>query len=146
MWQDDRQIALGDIVVASREFADHCRDSAAQIDHPDLAALFNQLAAVHSGVGDELEQHLRATGALPRDPDPEAEEVQRLARHFKARFAVDAPRTILEERIAAEREIEDLVAAARQCDLSTETATCLARVAGAVADARVQLEETAAQL
>ncbi|WP_162913280.1 PA2169 family four-helix-bundle protein [Rhodospirillaceae bacterium SYSU D60014] len=125
MLRDERQIALNDVIVACKDAADGYDDAADASGEPELAALFRTYGRRRREVAAELETHIRDLGDLPRNPDADAETIERLFTQLKAILSADERATLLEERERGEVEIGRLVEAALNTDLPEGTKTAL---------------------
>lgn len=139
MLMEDRQIAVNDVVVACLEAADHYRDDAGRFEEAALSGLFERAAVKHQDIAETLQDQVRRLGALPREPDTEREQAQQLASRLKANFSLDECRTVLDERIEAEKHIESLIDAALQYELPAAAVDCLDQARGVVAEVQRRL-------
>lgn len=97
---DDVQVALDQAAVVASRLTIAYRDAAGLIeDDPELANLFESLAAERQDLAESLVTLVEALGALPSEPDPDREDLLKLVRHARAALSND-------ERLALIREAE----------------------------------------
>lgn len=128
MLRDDRQTALNDVVVACAEAADGHAHAAQLVEAHELARVLEALAEQRSAAADELGEHLRGLGDLPKAPDSDLEAIRELAERVSAALSADEQTRLVEERERAEAAVEETVAAALDYGLPTATRDVLVRL------------------
>ena len=116
MLRNERQIALNEVVVASKTAADIYEACAERVHEPDFAANLRETAAERRAALPDLESWLRSTGDLPREPDEDAETARELVTSIKSAFSLDERRPVVEDCEEAEQALEQAIAAALRLD------------------------------
>jgi hypothetical protein len=125
-----KEAALAEVGELCRELADYYRD-AAEAEQPEaLRALLRSLAGSHDHAAAEIEARVRATGELPRMPDPEREALAEMAERIKGLFADDQRDALLEARMHDETRLLDAVHEALAHQPDEQTRDALVRVRG----------------
>ena len=107
----DKEVALNDLLVASRETVDHCQDAVEYLDDAHITPVLRMIMQERQGFIERVEQAIRALGDLPSVPDPDRETGEMLLHHVTAALSSDTATQILEQRIKAERHVLELVQA-----------------------------------
>lgn len=137
----DKEVALNDLLVASRETADHYQDALEYLgDHPITPTLRDIMQARLSMI-ERIEQAVRALGDLPSMPDPDRETGEMLLHHVTAALASDSATEILEQRIKAERHLLALLQACNDVGLDSDQPQLLQEMAQQVHEVITRLEQ-----
>ena len=116
----DKEVALNDLLVASRETIDHYQDAVEYLDDDHVTPVLRMLMQERQGFTERIEQAIRALGDLPSVPDPDRETGEMLLHHVTAALSSDTATQILEQRLKAERRLLELVQACRAVGLDDE--------------------------
>ena len=127
MLRTELQIALNDVAVALQEAADGHEWAADFVPDPQLADLLRELAGERRSLAAALGEQLKALGDLPRAPDTDLETVRDLVSRIKAAFSPDERQALLEDRAAAEANLESRVETALARDDLPDDARALLR-------------------
>lgn len=146
MFRDNRQTALNDLAVACKEAADYYRDDAHYAAGLGLEQLFLNLAEERREMAARLDQHIRGLHDLPSEPDTDRETLHSLLTRLRAGFSGDRSESLLEERQAGERALEEAVERALDEDLEAGTRDLLWELRGQVRAARQRLVDEANRL
>ncbi len=88
-------------------------DAAGASEGPVLAELFRSLAVRRRPPYEELEDSIRRSGNLPQAPDADREALGHLVQHLQSKpLADNSRRSVLEQRMAAERRSAELIESA----------------------------------
>lgn len=128
MLRDDRQVALGEVVVACKHAADQYREEAELAEDRALEQTLGELAARREEQALSLEAHIRALGDLPREPDADRETVSGLLTRLRAHFAADPRGALLSGAIESEQELAARIDEALREDLPEQAAQALRRL------------------
>lgn len=109
MFRSEAQVALDDLQLACRHAAGLYEEDAAIIGNAPLAELFRELGAQRSRMADRLERQQRRLGDLPSVPDEDRETLTHLKDRLQAQLSRDEYRTLLDNRLQTEHELEYLV-------------------------------------
>lgn len=104
----DEEVALNDLLIASRESVDHCRDAAEFLDEKDITDVLRAIASQREPFIARFEQAIRAMGELPSVPDPDKEAGTMLIHHASAFLSEDYSSEVIEQRLNAEATLSDL--------------------------------------
>jgi hypothetical protein len=118
------QIALSETSRVCRQIMHLCADAAEQASDSGVRLLMSSLAETHERLLSSIDARIRATGDLPRSPDPDFEAVKELATRTKKVFASDPDTVLIDERIADEQELLAEIAKALALELSAESQAC----------------------
>ena len=140
--RDDRQAALNRVESACLESADGYAAAAGHAHDAALGALFDEAQQQRRRLAAELAPHIRALGDLPRQPDPDREAFTQAIDNVKAFLAADSDGALLEQRLAAEAELEQAVLAALDEPLPPDTHDMLQRMLGEIGQMRARLLQT----
>ena len=113
----DKEVALNDLLVASRETVDHYQDAVEYLNDDHITPVLRMIMQERQGFIQRIEQAIRALGDLPSVPDPDRETGEMLLHHVTAALSSDTATQILEQRIKAERHVLDLVQACHAAGL-----------------------------
>ncbi|HSX85278.1 MAG TPA: DUF2383 domain-containing protein [Cellvibrio sp.] len=113
----DKEVALNDLLVASRETVDHYQDAVEYLDDDHITPVLCMIMQERQGFIERIEQAIRALGDLPSVPDPDRETGEMLLHHITAALSSDTATQILEQRIKAERHVLELVQACHAAGL-----------------------------
>lgn len=125
MLRDDRQVALGEVVVACKHAADQYREEAGLAEDRALERTLGELAARREEQALSLEAHIRALGDLPREPDVDRETVSGLLTRLRTHFAANARGALLSGAIESEQELAARIDEALREDLPEQAAQAL---------------------
>ena len=113
----DKEVALNDLLVASRETIDHYQDAVEYLNDDHITPVLRMIMQERQGFIQRIEQAIRALGDLPSVPDPDRETGEMLLHHVTAALSSDTATQILEQRIKAERHVLELVQACHAAGL-----------------------------
>ncbi len=116
----DKEVALNDLLVASRESIDHYQDAVEYLDDDHVTPVLRMIMQERLGFIERIEQAIRALGDLPSVPDPDRETGEMLLHHITAALSSDTATQILEQRLKAERHLLELVQVCRAAGLDDE--------------------------
>jgi uncharacterized protein (TIGR02284 family) len=141
MLLNDAQVTLNDVIVNCKDAADHYEDAAGMVveQHEATADLFRELARARMQIAQDLEDHIRRLGGLPRDADGDRETVGRLLARLKANLSEDKRVALLTEREHVEGQLAAMTDTASQQDLPEDTKVYLEKL-------KVQFADTARRL
>lgn len=125
MLRDDRQVALGEVLVACKHAADQYREEAELAEDGGVARTFGELAARRECQALALEEHVRALGDLPREPDADRETLSALLTRLRAHLTSDRREALLSSAQASEEELAARVEEALAQELPDATVTAL---------------------
>lgn len=136
-----KEVALNDLLVASRETADHYQDALEYLgDHHIIPAL-RDIMQERLEVIERIEQAIRALGDLPSMPDPDRETGEMLLHHVTAALSSDSATEILEQRLKAERHLLALLQACKDVGLSSDQPQLLQEMEQQVHQVITRLEQ-----
>lgn len=121
----DKEVALNDLLVASRETVDHYQDAVEYLNDDHITPVLRMIMQERQGFIQRIEQAIRALGDLPSVPDPDRETGEMLLHHVTAALSSDTATQILEQRIKAERHVLELVQACHAAGLDDAHAQLL---------------------
>jgi uncharacterized protein (TIGR02284 family) len=121
MLRSEAEVALNDVVEAAREAADLYADDAEVAHEASLAELFDELAQRRDRFASLLDEQIRKRGDLPDAPDTDRETFHRLGNRLRAVFSGDERRALLNDRIAAEQDLQRRVELALAQPVGLET-------------------------
>lgn len=134
------QTALNDVIVACEDVADGYENAASMVEDEAIAQAFLDIARARHAAAEELGEHLRELGDLPRAPDSDYETVRDALARFKVALSPDEWEALIEERRAAETGLEEALATAlERPDLPERTREVLLRIQNEVRAAKEQL-------
>ena len=140
--RDDRQAALNAVESTCLESADGYAAAAENAKSAELGVDFDEAAQGLRRFASDLASHIRALGDLPQQPDPDREAFGHVLDTIKARLAADSDATLLEQRLAADAELELTVQTVLNEDLPDDTRAVLSRLLDEIAQRRMQLLRT----
>ena len=146
MLLNDGQIALNEVIIALKDAASRYNDAADVTHDFGLVTLFQAIERKHRHMAEELEEHIRQTGALPREPDADRETLAGLFTRLKTMLSGDEQLTLLQEQARAEEEIAARIGEAIAESLPDETLSLLRQFHGDVSATRQHLAAVAARL
>lgn len=123
--RSDKEVALNDLIVATRETVDHYRDAVEFLEDENLKRVFSTIANQREGFIERLENAVRALGDLPSVPDPDKEAGTMLLHHAGALLTGDYNPKVIEQRLAAEQHLEELITNGRSAGLEAYCATLM---------------------
>lgn len=109
----DEEVALNDLLVASRESVDHYRDAADFLEDKKFTDVLRAIASQREPFIARFEQAIRAMGELPSVPDPDKETGTMLIHHAGALLSKDYSLDVIEQRLTAEEHLTVLTNNAR---------------------------------
>jgi hypothetical protein len=112
--RSDQEVALNDLLVALRESVDHYNDAIELVDPSPLTPLLREAAIQRSQFIPRLEDAIRQLGDLPSVPDPDKESGEMLIHHVGAALSNDYEPDVIEQRIASDQQLAQLVNDARK--------------------------------
>lgn len=128
MLRDDRQTALNDVILACTEAADGHSRAAQLVEAQGLARVLEALAEQRTAAAEELGEHLKTLGDLPKAPDSDLAAIRELVERVSAALSSDERTRLVEERERAEATVEEAVTAALDDGLPTATRDVLVRL------------------
>ena len=137
----DKEVALNDLLVASRETADHYQDALEYLDDHPITPALRDIMQERLSVIERIEQAIRALGDLPSMPDPDRETGEMLLHHVTAALSSDSATEILEQRIKAERHLLALLQACNDVGLDNDQPQLLQEMAQQVHGVITRLEQ-----
>ena len=137
----DKEVALNDLLVASRETADHYQDALEYLDDHPITPALRDIMQERLSVIERIEQAIRALGDLPSMPDPDRETGEMLLHHVTAALSSDSATEILEQRIKAERHVLALLQACNDVGLDSDQPQLLQEMAQQVHRVITRLEQ-----
>ena len=137
----DKEVALNDLLVASRETADHYQDALEYLDDHPITTALRDIMQERLSVIERIEQAIRALGDLPSMPDPDRETGEMLLHHVTAALSSDSATEILEQRIKAERHLLALLQACNDVGLDNDQPQLLQEMAQQVHRVITRLEQ-----
>ena len=137
----DKEVALNDLLVASRETADHYQDALEYLDDHPITPALRDIMQERLSVIERIEQAIRALGDLPSMPDPDRETGEMLLHHVTAALSSDSATEILEQRIKAERHLLALLKACSDVGLDSDQPQLLQEMAQQVHEVITRLEQ-----
>lgn len=112
MLRSELQVALNDAIVAAFEAADGHEAAAEVIEDAGVADLLRSFAGARRAAAEELGEHLRALGDLPKVPDSDLETLRDLLSQIKAGLSPDGAQSLLADRAYAEQRVVETARAA----------------------------------
>lgn len=103
----DEEVALNDLLIASRESVDHYRDAAEFLDDKAITDVLRAIASQREPFIARFEQAIRAMGELPSVPDPDKEAGTMLIHHAGALLSEDYSSEVIEQRLRAEEALAE---------------------------------------
>lgn len=137
----DKEVALNDLLVASRETVDHYRDAAEFLEDVKITSILREIADQREPFVARLTHAVRALGDLPSMPDPDKETGAMLLHHAGAFLSDDYATEVLQQRIEAEQHLAELIEAGRAVGLEEECETLLDEISEHVARTNNQLQQ-----
>ncbi|HTF85509.1 MAG TPA: hypothetical protein VL987_13080 [Cellvibrio sp.] len=137
----DKEVALNDLLVASRETADHYQDALEYLGDHSITSALRDIMQERLSVIERIEQAIRAMGDLPSMPDPDRETGEMLLHHVTAALSSDSATEILEQRIKAERHLLALLQACNDVGLDNDQPQLLQEMAQQVHGVITRLEQ-----
>lgn len=107
--RNKQQLALHDLLVATRKTADHYRDAADFLGFIPASDELRRVASERERLIERLERAVRQAGDLPSLPDEDRESVEKFLHHVHANLSSDEVQDILRQRLDAEREFAHLL-------------------------------------
>ena len=145
MLRDDRQVALGDVLVALQEAADCHEHVAAHLGERGQGPFLDQLVGRNRDRARRLADDLRALGDRPREADTEYETVLEVMSDLKAALAEDDVASMHEDRARAEEKVEAMAAVAlEQEGLGDEVIALLREIRAGAHEAQARLRNAPA--
>lgn len=109
MLRTELQTALNDVIVACEDVADAYENAASVVEDEAIAQTFLDIARARHAAAEELAEHLRALGDLPRAPDSDYETVRDALMRVKAALSAAELEALVEELRAADEGLEQTV-------------------------------------
>lgn len=110
----DEEVALNDLLVASRESVDHYRDAADFLEGKQFTDVLRAIASQRELFIARFEQAIRVLGELPSVPDPDKETGTMLIHHAAALLSKNYSLDVIEQRLTAEEHLTSLTDDARR--------------------------------
>jgi len=107
--RNDLQVALNNLHVALITSDEDYRDAAEFVSDRAVKELFIQLAESRQVLEKSVAVAIRASDDLPSVPDPDRQTGQHLLQRLDAAFSADQTVEIIEQRLAEEAELEELL-------------------------------------
>jgi hypothetical protein len=133
------EVAVNEVLSACIEAADHYDTAARRFGRSAIAQMLDDLARQRRMMACRMEVRIRAHGALPAEPDPDAELVHRVAEWLRAAVATDEARAALETRLADEARLASMVEEAEATGPPPDVARCLAEISRDLGEHRARL-------
>lgn len=121
----DEEVALNDLLVASRETVDHYQHAIEFFKELQLANILRTIVQQREALMVRIESAIRALGDLPSVPDPDKETGQMLLQQISAAISENTAAEILKQRVEAEKHLLELVDACRETSLAQSQARLL---------------------
>lgn len=125
MLRDERQAALNEVIQASLEAAHAHEQGAVLLEDRDPAAALRALAAQRTRAAEQLGEHLRRLGDLPKEPDADLETARGLLSRLRVALSGDPRDPILQHARHAEEHLATTVRNALEQDLPADTVAVL---------------------
>jgi hypothetical protein len=135
----DGQAALNDLLKAARETIDHYRDATELVDQ-NSADIFRAIARERRDFISRLEDAVRASGSLPRVPDPDKEAGEMLIHHVAAMIKSDYAPDVFVQRIEGEESLAEQVTEAKNTEIEIPTSRLLEDFAHHIAETITRLK------
>lgn len=116
----DEEVALNDLLVASRESVDHYRDAGDFLEDKKFTDVLRAIASQREPFIARFEQVIRAIGELPSVPDPDKETGAMLMHHAGALLSKDYSLDVVEQRLTAEEHLTVLTNNARSVGIDAK--------------------------
>jgi uncharacterized protein (TIGR02284 family) len=133
--RDEKEMALNDVETLCAEAADHYAAAASRAQEAALVTLFGELAQHYRQFAAALAGHIRASGDLPQQPDPDREALVEVFTGIKGLLRGDPRSALIDEREQGEDAIagaaRDALAQDVQPDLHALLQEILAHTAAA---------------
>lgn len=139
--RDDKEMAINDVEMLCVEAADHYAAAAGKVQDAAAATLFSELALQHRQFAAALARHIRASGDLPQQPDPDREAVVDVLTGLKGLLRGDLRSTLLDDRMHGEETIAAAVRTALPQDVGADLRALLQQVLAHTESARHRLDE-----
>lgn len=107
--RNDLQVALNNLHVALIASDEDYRDAAEFVSDSAVKELFIQLAERRQVLEKSVAVAIRASDDLPSVPDPDRQTGQHFLQRLEAAFSADQTVEIIEQRLAEEAELEELL-------------------------------------
>lgn len=121
MLRDDRQVAISLVVEALLEAAHVHEQGADSLGEDDLAATLRALAEQRRRAALELGEHVRRLGDLPPEPDADLQTAKDLLARLQIAITDDQRDQVAQRCRHAEEHLAELVRAALDEDLPSDT-------------------------
>jgi hypothetical protein len=141
----DKEVALNDLLVASRETIDHYQDAIEYLDDGTIAAILREIIAQREPLIARIETAIRALGDLPSVPDPDKETGEMIIHHVSAALSSDTAHEVVEQRIKADYHLAELIQACRDVGLADDQGALLDALAAHLTDTLQKLNQLAQQ-
>lgn len=138
--RDDRQMAVNDVETLCVEAADHYAAAAGRVQDAQVATLFSDLALQYRQFAAALARHIRASGDLPQQPDPDKEAVVDVLTGIKGLLRGDLRNTLIDDRARGEEAVATAAIAALAQDVDAALRTLLQDVLAHTEAARSRLD------
>lgn len=136
-----QQVALQDLLIASKDSVDHYRDAAAFLESPGVTDTLCQIADQRADLIERLELAIRDTGDLPSAPDADLEDSERLFHRLRAALSPDETEAVLRQRLDAEQHLMHLVKQGEKAGLFQPYDTLLNELARHIETVTERLQE-----
>jgi hypothetical protein len=131
----DTEVALNEILVASRESVDHYEDAIKLVENTEVAERFQHIAQQRKLFFKRLSAAIRELGDLPSVPDPDKETGEMLLHHLGAALTPDYTNEAIAQRLEAEQHLQELINNARDTDPNENCRALLEDLANQVTNA-----------
>lgn len=142
--RDEREMAINDVETLCVEAADHYAAAAGRAQDAALAALFEELALQYRQFAAALARHIRASGDLPQQPDPDKETMADAFTSIKGLLRGDLRSTLIDDRARGEDAIATAARAALAQDVDDALRALLQEVLAHTEAARLRLDHARA--
>jgi uncharacterized protein (TIGR02284 family) len=146
MLMSEGEIALDEVIIACKETVHSYQQAIDTVDDAQLSDVLKRVLQQRQIYTQELENHLRELGYLPREPDADRETLSNLFNRAKVLLADNDRLELLEEREQAEVQLADRVTNALQQALPESTLKTLHQLQGDVETVRERLREAKAAI
>lgn len=138
----EQQVALNDLLVATQKSADLLRDAASFLDDTNTEHELLQLAERREMVNRDLEKAIRALDDMPSAPDPDAESTEKLLQRISAIFSGQKSQvTVLNQRLATEERLGDLLADVQARNVGIEFDDLLYEIKESIREVTLHLQQ-----
>ena len=117
IFRSDQQIALNNLLAATKATADHYRDAAEMIEDPAVKEDLLQISTERERIIAQLEGAVRRLNELPSTPHADKEYVEKVVHPVRAALSADKLKEVLQQRLDDEQGLLDLINQVHQARL-----------------------------